>query len=564
MSRHPFLHSGWSRSIEHDRLRFNKHEAILAWFDFWKEVKERYDFDICDIYNMDEKGFAQGICGTLKVMCDRRLRANEHALIAHCGRREWTSVIECVSADGEPLPPHLIFAGHDHSDDWLDMLIECGCAGGSTSATEKGWTNNEIGLAWLQDSFEPHSRRRQRGEYRCLILDGHGSHVTNEAIQFCIDQKITLVCLPSHSTHLLQPLDVGLFSPLSIYYKGGLEAFLHGRHGFTVDKLRFIEIFASAHLKTMSKSNIQSAWTKAGLFPHCPDVVLTKVPKDTRPETPVEGSVTITDFKGLSVTMYMSPEKATIVNECVERLNDSTDREAAMKLAVQASQAIADCHMYKRTNENLLEVARLEEERKSRRKGVNSKAKVLNEWIRSAEHMATLMEEELKALHSIHLDVFRYSTVAQKSIDQAKLQAVKEATKEAAKVLTISKRQAAKDLNDTCKAFRNLATMGIFELESFQTSPRKSPIKTNVDVLNGPHLPPPQTSPIRASSPVASPLSSSVLSPPPSPTRPQAGRRQPPRVRKKTMKALLSEEEEIPIQPRLSRVVVLQIRASRR
>jgi len=178
--------------------------------------------------------------------------------------------------------------------------------------------------------------------------------------------------------------------------------------------------------------------------------------------------------------------------------------------------------------------------------------------------MATLMEEELKALHSIHLDVFRYSIVAQKSIDQAKLQAVKEATKEAAKVLTISKRQAAKDLNDTCKAFRNLATMGIFELESFQTSPRKSSIKTNVDVLNGPHLPPPQTSPIRASSPVASPLSSSVLSPPPSPTRPQAGRRQPPRVRKKTMKALLSEEEEIPIQSRLSRVVVLQIRASRR
>jgi len=37
---------------------------------------------------MNEKSFAQGICETLKVMCDRRLRANEHALIAHCDRRE--------------------------------------------------------------------------------------------------------------------------------------------------------------------------------------------------------------------------------------------------------------------------------------------------------------------------------------------------------------------------------------------------------------------------------------------------------------------------------------------
>jgi hypothetical protein len=86
---------------------------------------------------MNEKSFAQGICETLKIMCDRRLRVNEHALIAHCDRREWTSVIECVSVDDEPFPPHLIFADHDHSNDWLDMLIECECANRSTSTTEK-------------------------------------------------------------------------------------------------------------------------------------------------------------------------------------------------------------------------------------------------------------------------------------------------------------------------------------------------------------------------------------------------------------------------------------------
>jgi hypothetical protein len=131
-------------------------------------------------------------------------------------------------------------------------------------------------------------------------------------------------------------------------------------------------------------------------------------------------------------------------------------------------------------------------------------------------------------------------------------------------VLTISKRQTAKDLNDTCKAFRNLAIISIFELKSFQTSFRKSPIKTNVDVLNGPHLPSSQTSPIRVFLPIASPLSSSVLSPFSSPTRPQVERRQSSRVRKKTMKALLFEEKKISIQSRLSRVVVLQIRASRR
>jgi hypothetical protein len=75
----------------------------------------------------------------------------------------------------------------------------------------------------------------------------------------------------------------------------------------------------------------------------------------------------------------MSLEKATIVNECVERLNDSINRETVMKLAVQVSQAIVNCHMYKRINENLFEIAKLKKKRKSRRKEVNSKAKVLNE-----------------------------------------------------------------------------------------------------------------------------------------------------------------------------------------
>lgn len=47
-----------------------------------------------------------------------------------------------------------------------------------------------------------------------LILDGHASHISTAAIEFCIRQKIILLCLPAHTTHILQPLDVGVFGPL--------------------------------------------------------------------------------------------------------------------------------------------------------------------------------------------------------------------------------------------------------------------------------------------------------------------------------------------------------------
>lgn len=47
-----------------------------------------------------------------------------------------------------------------------------------------------------------------------LILDGHGSHLTDRMIELAIEHDIHLYCLPPHTTHRLQPLDVGVFGPL--------------------------------------------------------------------------------------------------------------------------------------------------------------------------------------------------------------------------------------------------------------------------------------------------------------------------------------------------------------
>ena len=52
-----------------------------------------------------------------------------------------------------------------------------------------------------------------------LLLDGHTSHVSPQFIQALIDAKIEALCLPAHTTHLIQPLDVGVFLAYSIAYK---------------------------------------------------------------------------------------------------------------------------------------------------------------------------------------------------------------------------------------------------------------------------------------------------------------------------------------------------------
>jgi hypothetical protein len=49
---------------------------------------ERYNLLLPNIYNMDKKGFAQGLLGTLKVVCDKRLKDTDKPLYKHCDLRE--------------------------------------------------------------------------------------------------------------------------------------------------------------------------------------------------------------------------------------------------------------------------------------------------------------------------------------------------------------------------------------------------------------------------------------------------------------------------------------------
>ena len=86
---------------------------------------------------------------------------------------------------------------------------------GSISVSPNGWTDQELGAAWLQSDFDPATRDKAAGRYRLLILDGHNSHCTLIFCKYAADNKIIIICLPSHTTHALQPCDVGAFGPLA-------------------------------------------------------------------------------------------------------------------------------------------------------------------------------------------------------------------------------------------------------------------------------------------------------------------------------------------------------------
>ena len=107
-----------------------------------------------------------------------------------------------------------------------------------------------------------------------LLFDGHGSHLTRQVVSFCKEHNIILLCLPSHSTHILQPCDVGAFLPLADAYRKILNQKTKWGARYTIDKLLFLEILCQACIEAFNKHNIQRSWEKTGLFPFNPEVVI--------------------------------------------------------------------------------------------------------------------------------------------------------------------------------------------------------------------------------------------------------------------------------------------------
>lgn len=83
-----------------------------------------------------------------------------------------------------------------------------------------------VGFSWLQGVFDKETKDMARRSWRMLFLDGHGSHLNLTFLEWCLQHKILVACYPPHSTHRLQPLDVGCFAPLASYYSQGLYCHL--------------------------------------------------------------------------------------------------------------------------------------------------------------------------------------------------------------------------------------------------------------------------------------------------------------------------------------------------
>ncbi len=269
--RHPELRARRVRAIDWKRHEINIRDKIVEWFEVIQKVLRDPAIRPKNVYNMDETGVMLSKLGSVKVFVGKDdLRDYRGTGV----KRTMVTAIECISADGRSLQPLIIWPASTHRSNWTTHPTP----GWHYAHSENGYNDSKISLEWLKRVFDPQTREHANGQPRVLICDGFGTHETLETLEFCLGNDIILCRIPSHTSHKVQPCDVGPFAPLKTAYRDQVEQLNQGGVD-VVGKEHFTSLYKPAREKALTRRNIMAGWAATGLFPFNPERVLGDLPK---------------------------------------------------------------------------------------------------------------------------------------------------------------------------------------------------------------------------------------------------------------------------------------------
>lgn len=174
-----------------------------------------------------------------------------------------TLVTTCcaVSATGAALPPAMIFPRKN-----FKAFILNGAPPGTLGlAQPMGWMNIQLFSEVIKNFVKVTASTKDNQSL--LVMNNHDSHLAPEALNIAKDSGVTILTIPPHSSHKLQPLDVSVFGPLQTYYNAAVDSRIMHHPGKPISIYNIAELLGQAFDKSMTPVNIKSGFKKTGIFP---------------------------------------------------------------------------------------------------------------------------------------------------------------------------------------------------------------------------------------------------------------------------------------------------------
>lgn len=279
--RHPELSRRVAEMTERGRLYAMHPVKLKEYFDKLRPLLE--GLLATHIWNMDESGFdytnLQGDSRT-KVIASRGAKQVQTGCD---GNRDRISFCFFFNAAGDHTVPIFLLSGKRVTAAKRELMaaypealyILCDNA----TQTEETWAQcAKFFVAFVADKYP--------GGKHLLLLDGHSSRVSLEAIHAFRASGNSIFTLPPHSSHATQPFDVVLAKPIKSAIVRSIASLRLGSvevPGVSISQKNIMQTIKMAFKEVMAKrldtatgevyTLASRGFAKAGIFPFCRDIV---------------------------------------------------------------------------------------------------------------------------------------------------------------------------------------------------------------------------------------------------------------------------------------------------
>lgn len=102
---------------------------------------------------------------------------------------------------------------------------------------KSAFINSEISMQWLKTYFLLR---------KLLIVDGYTSHCNVDMLEFADEHDIIILSLPSHTTHMSQPLDRAVFKSLEAAVFGACDHWIKTNLSRKSSRLIFVTLLCQS------------------------------------------------------------------------------------------------------------------------------------------------------------------------------------------------------------------------------------------------------------------------------------------------------------------------------
>ena len=259
MSRQPHLSLRVPQPTSLSRaVGFNR-PKVEAFYEVYKSALEKQKFGPNSIWNMDESGITN-VQKPVKIIATKGQRQIGKMT---SGERGTTVTVMCaMSAAGSYIPPMLIFPRKRLAEG----LMRGAPTGAIGAVSDSGWTDSTLFVKWLKHFATV--TKCSTADPQLVIMDGHNSHKSLCAIDFARENGITLITLPPHCTHKLQPLDRSFFKSLKSNYNRAADNWMTSNPGKRITLYDMAGIFCKAYDRAASVEKAKNGFETTGLWPY--------------------------------------------------------------------------------------------------------------------------------------------------------------------------------------------------------------------------------------------------------------------------------------------------------